>query len=389
MKFSATNYARALKRSGAIALQICRDIEWHRRFTASDFGPLPKRIVEQAKLLIQSAICAEDYYHLALYRTELSHTEKRSFLGSFEKWRYFNRLNPPVYDIIARDKALFHVLANSLSIPTPQTLATTSPDQRPRCGLAIRNADELKQFLLSPGSEDLFFKPVDGSLGEGALSIGKFDDATQTWRLLPSNQPITVNEIATHISPKKTLGRFLIQRRLIAHPDFARIVPNVCPTVRLMTLRTETGFHVIGAALRLGSGRTPTDNVAGGGLIGPISLKTGTIEHTLSLESDYPQIVSTHPQTGVSIGTLHVPDWQRVLDLVNDSGEKLNFFPCIGWDVALTENGPLIIEINTRPRCISVQSSKRTGLLDGPMGNELAKGNQWLDSGISVSHRSS
>lgn len=375
---------RLSKRYLEFSKQIAADLDWHRRLRGPGLGPLSARLIEQTRLLKSSAICAEDYYHLGLYRSTLTFEQKRSFLGSYQKWRYFDRINPPVYDVLARDKALFHVFAHSRGIPTPQTLATTAPGAKPYCGLSLDSVGAVRQFLQDHCGEDLFFKPADGSLGEGALAVGPADAQPGGWVELPSRTATDVEGVLGHLMPRGKLGRFLVQRRLRPHPLFAGIVPHVCPTVRIMTLCTERGIEFLGAAVRIGSGRGATDNVAGGGLVGPVEMRSGEIPQAYSLDTDIPEPVDRHPLTGAPLQPLQVPDWKTITTLVAESARRFNFLPCIGWDIGLTNAGPIVIEINTRPRCISVQSAATQGLLNGPLGRELSRSSGRLANGLSI-----
>ncbi|MCK0510758.1 sugar-transfer associated ATP-grasp domain-containing protein [Aromatoleum buckelii] len=378
---------RLSKRYLDFSNQIAVDFEWHRRQGGLGLGPLSARLIEQTRLLKSSAICAEDYYHLGLYRGELSFEQKRSFLGSYQKWRYFDRINPPVYDVLARDKALFHIFADSHGIPTPETLATTAPGTKPYFGLRLDTAGAVRQFLQDHHGEDLFFKPADGSLGEGALAVGPDGSSTRAWIELPSQTATDVEGILQHLTPGGKLGRFLVQRRLRPHQLFADIVPHVCPTVRIMTLCTERGVEFLGAAVRIGSGRSATDNVAGGGLIAPITMRTGLLQRAYCLDDGIPKPTDVHPLTGASLPRVETPEWGKIQTLVAESAQRFNFLPCIGWDIGITDGGPVVIEINTRPRCVSVQTAAPHGLLQGPLGRELAKTAGRLGNGLSIDPR--
>src|SRR5688572_7541728 len=285
---------RLVRRYAAFGGQILRDLAWHRRFSGIGFPPRSSRILEQGRLLIRSAITAEDYYNHGLYRKSLAFDDKAAFLGYFEKWRYINTINPTIYDVLARDKALFQILAASLEIPVPETLATTAPANKPSFGLLIQDASSLREFLARDDSQDLFFKPADGSFGEGALSLGSRIPGLQRWRMLPTGSPIDVDQVIQHLRTGSALRRFLIQRRLRPHPELAAIVPDVCPTIRAMTL-TEERPVFLGAALRLGSGSSPTDNLTGGGIVAPVDVDSGRLGLAASIDIGIPIRSETHP----------------------------------------------------------------------------------------------
>lgn len=373
---------RLAKRYFGIVRQCLDDLPLHRDFARRGFGQLGSNVREQARLLRYSAISAEDYFNLGLYDASMPFEAKRSFLGSFDKWRVFDSMTPAVYDILARDKAIFHLLADALDIRTPVTLATTAPGAKPSFARPLQTIDAVRSFLGELESGDLFFKPVDGSLGEGALALGRFDPASQRWEELPGKQLIDADGIIARLLVNGRLGRFLIQRRLIPHMETARIVPDVCLTVRLMTLMVDHDPVILGAALRIGSGRSATDNIAGGGLAAPIDLANGSIERIISLDQGVPEEVSSHPVTGKPIELATIPDWDEVRTLALEGARKINFVRCIAWDIGITREGPIVIEINNRPKCISIQVGRPRGLLDGPLATELARRDGLLGCGL-------
>lgn len=378
-----TRLPRRLKRGAGFARQWLSDMAWHGRYAGPEFPPRLHRALEQGRLLLRSAIDGEDYYLHGLYRSVLSFEEKAAFLGHFGKTRYFDKINPPIYDIVARDKVLFDLLARGLGIPTPEVLATTSASRSPSAGLRLTSEKAVRSFLAEDGSEDLFLKPADGSLGEGALSLGPRIPGRLAWHRLPDMTVIGIDQILDLLRQGTGLRRYLFQRRLRAHPAMANIVADVCPTVRLMTYTAGTPL-VLGAALRLGSGDGPTDNLSGGGVVAPIDDASGVLGLAANIDSGIARRSERHPFTGKQITGLALPYWGDVRALALDSAAKLSFLPCIGWDIGITDQGPVIIEINSRPCSRPMQVAHDAGLLAGPLGRALAVHDGILGSGLRV-----
>ena len=55
-----------------------------------------------------------------------------------------------------------------------------------------------------------------------------------------------------------------------------------------------------------------------------------------------------HPDTNIKLDGFEIPFFNNAIDLTLKCAEE---FPSkiIGWDIAITENGPLIIEANHNP----------------------------------------
>lgn len=379
---AVSSLPRWIKRMLDYGQQIVRDFSWHRRFSGPDMPSLGTRILEQARLLYSSGIDGEDYYHHGLYRRGLPFSEKARFLGFFRCSRYYQAINPPRFDLIARDKVIFHMLATALMLPVPKLLAVTRSPGQPTCGQTLETLDELRVFLQKDDSQNLFLKPGGGMGGEGALSLGNKIVGREAWRMLPGNSEITLDEVIAHVCHGGEMRRFLIQDRLRSHEVLEEIVPKVCSTIRLMTFADRGGISVMGAALRLGNGREPTDNLSGGGVVAEIDLESGSLGRVVSLEHDMPDYLSSHPKSGVKISGKTIPNWAGVIELAVESAKKLAFLPCIGWDIAVTDKGPVIVEINSRPRCRPIQVANDCGLLRSSFLDALLRNDGTLGSGL-------
>ena len=97
-----------------------------------------------------------------------------------------------------------------------------------------------------------------------------------------------------------------------------------------------------------------------GGILCSIERKTGHIRHaTMNGEP-----VSHHPDTGAPIIGIDLPFWQESVELVRRAhAAAFPSFAFLGWDVALTKDGPILLEANSGWGAIFHQ------MLDGPLGH--------------------
>lgn len=58
--------------------------------------------------------------------------------------------------------------------------------------------------------------------------------------------------------------------------------------------------------------------------------------------------VAVHPATGATIVGVQLPYWPEVLALVTKAHESIDNLHTVGWDVAILESGPVIVEANWR-----------------------------------------
>lgn len=53
-----------------------------------------------------------------------------------------------------------------------------------------------------------------------------------------------------------------------------------------------------------------------------------------------------HPDTGCTIPGFRLPYWEETLRLFCLAQKELKEAPTLGWDIAITDDGPLIVEAN-------------------------------------------
>jgi len=106
--------------------------------------------------------------------------------------------------------------------------------------------------------------------------------------------------------------------------------------------------------VRIPIGNNFTDNFSLGGagnLVAGVDLETG---HFLRVFGPDPtglglvQEVFRHPDTGVEFPGYIFPFWTSILEVVKVGSKAFGDLKTIGWDVALTEDGPCLIEANSR-----------------------------------------
>jgi hypothetical protein len=112
---------------------------------------------------------------------------------------------------------------------------------------------------------------------------------------------------------------------------------------------------ILSAILKIGSSATfPTDNwrYGAGGVTARVDLETGRLDRALTFDprkggGRRPR--PDHPESQVMIEGEIVPDWEAVKRQMLDIAARLPCSGLVGWDVALTPTGVVIVEGNGRP----------------------------------------
>lgn len=159
---------------------------------------------------------------------------------------------------------------------------------------------------------------------------------------------VSASEITARTTPWK---RYLVQDFVYQHEAFARIAPTSLNTVRIETVRwgRETNVHYALARFSARPGEN-VDNATQGGTFVGIDLERGTLREFGEYFDFYNGAHETeHPVTGVVYKDYEIPYWEEILELVQNLHPLFYGLSAIGWDIAITENGPIVLEGNTNP----------------------------------------
>ncbi|MDR1117300.1 MAG: hypothetical protein LBL09_03525 [Oscillospiraceae bacterium] len=142
-------------------------------------------------------------------------------------------------------------------------------------------------------------------------------------------------------------GQTLIEELVIQHDSLAGIYAGAVNTIRTVTILKDGEVHVVTAMLRIGGSGSEVDNFNNGGMVVPVEVKTGKI--SLPATDKAGNVYSVHPSSGAQIPGGSIPMWEECLELVKRAAKVVPEVRYVGWDVAVTPDGPLLIEGNPFP----------------------------------------
>lgn len=148
------------------------------------------------------------------------------------------------------------------------------------------------------------------------------------------------------IAYMKDRGSNLVEEFIDQHIELAKISNSGLNTIRLITqLNNEGEVDILGARLRL-SVDNIVDNLASGNIAASIDVESGIV-NGIGVYSDITKAdVELHPVSGEEIIGFQVPYWTETIDLAKRAALHRPENRSIGWDVAITELGPELIEGN-------------------------------------------
>jgi hypothetical protein len=167
---------------------------------------------------------------------------------------------------------------------------------------------------------------------------------------LVKNQIRSNSEIIKEIFSEVNKSGFLFQETIKQHPDLDRMNPSCLNTIRIDTFVNPDGKIDIGSAyLRMSISNSHIDNISSGGCQVGIVLETGKLKkYGYSLiKSLGVKILTEHPITKTIFEDFSIPYFEEVKELVIKTAPLIPALRLIGWDVAIGESGPILIEGNS------------------------------------------
>jgi len=188
---------------------------------------------------------------------------------------------------------------------------------------------EFRSFLQKYGR--VFVKPVDGQEGRGIRVVANSSDEQMI---------LLYQELKS--------GNYILEEPVTQHPDMVFGNKSV-NTIRVYTTfdRKVNKAFCIATTLRAGVGDSIVDNSHAGGLSYEIDIPTGRIDSRAWGHRDGGGIF--HPGTEICMLGREIPFWKEVLGLCETAAALIPQVPFIGWDVAITPEGPVLIEGNHDP----------------------------------------
>ena len=171
-------------------------------------------------------------------------------------------------------------------------------------------------------------KPLDGTCGRGIEFIETGTRIVGLYDMLREGK------------------QYLVEEFIVQHPDISRIYPLSVNTLRLVTISRGGKVRLVFSSMRIGNGKR-VDNLNSGGMAVLVDEETGKI-CTPGADKDG-KAYFQHPMTGVDLIGCEIPMYREAVDLVKKAALHIPELGYIGWDVAITEERPVMIEANHFP----------------------------------------
>lgn len=301
---------------------------------------------------------ATDYYWHKLYDDNyLKGRGRKDFLG----WRLLQEfslaLNPRYAVLPAWDKCVFTQIADSAGLPVAPVQACFHRANRLSAvfGIHLPDKDAARSFLRDASRYPLFGKPAFSQSGYGTAYLTGFDETTDALIML-DGQTILIEDFIDRLDATvdyryhKPQCGYLFQTSLAPAPEIQAVTGSsaICG-VRVICLNGPDGVKPIRAAWKIALPPNHTDNFGmgdHGNLLANVDLATGEVGTVVGGFWPTTRVFPKHPFSGVGFEGFRLPGWSQILDICQAGGLVFPLMKIHHWDFALTDQGPMIMELN-------------------------------------------
>lgn len=272
--------------------------------------------------------CMFDEYFL--YNFHSLNTEGRdSFITDKIRWSFYSQMNSRSSIELFNDKKRCYDLLGKYF---------------KRDLILVSSKDDETQFAEFVKKHNRFIvKPYDSSGGRGIhIQTVENDNVDMCFQELIANGKAVVCE-----------------ELIIQSEEMSCLHPSSVNTLRVPTIKDKDGVHLFHPLLRVGVGNAVIDNASSGGIFALVNPETGIV-YTEAKDEKGGSFL-THPDTNIVFPGFKVPDWEQAVELVKSVACEIEDCRYVGWDLAHTKNGWVVVEGNPRGQLIMMQLFFKNG----------------------------
>lgn len=264
----------------------------------------------------------QEYFHFGLYK--LTHAQKKTFFTTKEYTKCRAKYSNPAYEeAIFLDKWIFSKVFSDYFGRGIIRIDGQTQDQ------------EILEFVRNVGGR-FVYKPRTACEGIGVKTIDISD----------------MNDAAV-LTTIKALPEGLLEEWIVQSNEMNVLYPDGVNCIRISTFTQNGEVSFLDARISFGVTGDIVNATLINNVLALVDVKSGIVVSDLT--SYNLEVYKEHPVTGFIPKGLQLPMWREVLELVERSARIVPQVAYVGWDIALTERGPILIEGNHCGACGSNQ----------------------------------
>ena len=302
-----------------------------------------KKIVQDyLKLFKIKGITTEEYYDFEFEKC--GDDFRRTFLGLNEQRYYLDYLNPIRYYSLARNKYVAHKMLEDTSIRKSELLCYYMPEARfYRSDENASNFEDVLRILKHKKVQACVTKNTEGTHGVGVWVFNRID--------YKDDDAVLYRFDGEKVLLSSLLGDNSLIFESVVHQtnQFAEFNSSSVNTIRaITTLFPDGNVKIVAAIIRIGREGMCVDNAGSGGNIDVgVDIESGEIKNVFQFDG-WRNIkeIDKHPDNGHLLKGVVIDNWQQIIEDIKSFQQAFPYCKAAGWDIAITDEGPVVIEVN-------------------------------------------
>jgi hypothetical protein len=287
--------------------------------------PLPRQTLDLLNLSLLHGIPPFFYYSYGLFRQPRTRWLNYVYTHELPHWHtaMSGRADLSAAHLLLSDKTVFAQEMAKAGIPAVKTIAFFHKDEQ---------VDPERIFT----GQSFFCKPISSSRGEGTFSL-LYDHTAKDYRVAGEEAVAGKDAVLSYFQRQVAASDYLLQPLLLNHPDMRR----VCNQPQLATVRLITGHDgkkpvCISAILEI-----PRSDEQKGWWLVQVDCQRGALLPRQGVPALY-----TEEDRPPEVEGRVLPYWEDALNLCLRAHEQLAAVAAVGWDVAISPGGAVLLEGN-------------------------------------------
>jgi len=229
--------------------------------------------------------------------------------------------------------------------------------------LLLQNRDQLRAFLTNEAHYPIFGKPTEGMQSLGSVGLRRYIADAQQLETA-GGRTISLDDFMTEVLTHYADG-YLFQKLVSPHAAIRALCGDRLATVRVVTIMVDGEPKVFRASWKIPAGANVADNYwRDGNLLAQIDAASGRVLRAMSGIGLGLVEHTCHPDTKTPLVGMSIPNWQDLVTTAVEAARLMRHMPLIGWDMAMLDSGPVIVEMNETPDFFLHQLADGRGVLD-------------------------
>ena len=290
-------------------------------------------------------ISLHEYVYYRLFDPAVPEDELTRFVGGKVRVKQMFAANMTDWAAAAYDKVLWDMILGAAGLPRPALKAVFRTGRPAEGTLNLGDAAALEAFLRDPAHYPMLAKPNNAGRSLGILSMAALDGDSI---VLHDGSVRSVGEVIGFLT-EFLGGQYLFQELLRPHPEIARLTGGSLATIRVMVLYRGAEAAIENITIKLPSSGALADNYwRSGNMIGAVDAQTGALTRVVTGSGLELAEITEHLDTGEPFADFRIPDLDAVGEFCRGAAPVFPGITMQAWDIALTDRGPVPVELNFR-----------------------------------------